>query len=196
MTLPLLLSQQDDFEQLKSAAPIDFGSLFIWKVVAIALQNQPDRLLETTDEKHLLNNTTKYKRHDRSFSRLPQSDCNFALNGAFIDVAQEVARLLQQSQPFHCEGIINHSAKTIAIRAIEPEYKQIINVEPLTEREREVLQLIIDGLNNLAIAQKLHITTGTVKSHVRNILKKLCVHNRTRQQFEHCVRVLSTNKQE
>jgi DNA-binding NarL/FixJ family response regulator len=81
--------------------------------------------------------------------------------------------------PFHSEGIINHSAKTIAIRAIELEYKQIINVEPLTEREREVLQLIIDGLNNLAIAQKLHITTGTVKSHVRNILKKLCVHNRT-----------------
>lgn len=29
MTLPLLLSQQDDFEQLKSATPIDFGSLFI-----------------------------------------------------------------------------------------------------------------------------------------------------------------------
>lgn len=179
MTLPLLLSQQDDFEQLKSATPIDFGSLFIWKVVSIALQNQPDRLLETTDEKHLLNNTTKYKRHDQSFSRLPQSDCNFALNGAFIDVAQEVAGLLQQFQPFHSEGIINHSAKTIAIRAIEPEYKQIIKVEPLTEREREVLQLIVDGLNNLAIAQKLYITKGTVKSHVRNILKKLCVHDRT-----------------
>ncbi|MEH2431731.1 MAG: response regulator transcription factor [Nostoc sp.] len=179
MTLPSLLSQQDDFEQLKSATPIDFGSLFIWKVVSIALQNQPDRLLETTDEKHLLNNTTKYKRHDQSFSRLPQSDCNFALNGAFIDVAQEVAGLLQQSQPFHSEGIINHSAKTIAIRVIEPEYKQIINVEPLTEREREVLQLIVDGLNNLAIAQKLYITTGTVKSHVRNILKKLYVHDRT-----------------
>jgi ATP/maltotriose-dependent transcriptional regulator MalT len=175
MTLPLLLSQQDNFEQLKSATPIDFGSLLIWKVVSIALQNQPGRLLETTDEKHLLNS----KRHDQSFSRLPQSDCNFALNDAFIDVAQEVAGLLQQSQPFHSEGIINHSAKTIAIRAIEPEYKQIIDVEPLTEQEQEVLQLIIDGLNNPAIAQKFHITTGTVKSHVHNILKKRCVHDRT-----------------
>ncbi|MBN3892812.1 MAG: hypothetical protein HWQ43_28040 [Nostoc sp. JL31] len=110
MTLPSLLSQQDDFEQLKSATPIDFGSLFIWKVVSIALQNQPDRLLETTDEKHLLNNTTKYKRHDQSFSRLPQSDCNFALNGAFIDVAQEVAGLLQQSQPFHSERMFEKSS--------------------------------------------------------------------------------------
>jgi hypothetical protein len=64
MTLPLL-SQQDNFEQLKSATPIDFGSLLIWKVVSIALQNQPGRLLETTDEKHLLNNTTNYKRHDQ-----------------------------------------------------------------------------------------------------------------------------------
>ncbi|WP_442936940.1 LuxR C-terminal-related transcriptional regulator [Nostoc sp.] len=44
----------------------------------------------------------------------------------------------------------------------------------MTERELEVLQLIVDGHSNDGIAQNLYISTGTVKTHVRNILKKLC----------------------
>ncbi|OUC14210.1 MAG: DNA-binding response regulator [Alkalinema sp. CACIAM 70d] len=50
---------------------------------------------------------------------------------------------------------------------------------PLTERELEVLQLIVDGYSNAAIADKLFITVGTVKTHVRNILNKLCADDRT-----------------
>jgi two-component system, NarL family, response regulator LiaR len=49
----------------------------------------------------------------------------------------------------------------------------------LTERELEVLQLIVDGHSNAAIADKLFITVGTVKTHVRNILNKLCADDRT-----------------
>jgi DNA-binding NarL/FixJ family response regulator len=50
---------------------------------------------------------------------------------------------------------------------------------PLTERELEVLQLIVDGNSNASIADKLFITVGTVKTHVRNILNKLCADDRT-----------------
>jgi DNA-binding NarL/FixJ family response regulator len=49
----------------------------------------------------------------------------------------------------------------------------------LTERELEVLQLIVDGHSNASIADKLFITVGTVKTHVRNILNKLCADDRT-----------------
>jgi DNA-binding NarL/FixJ family response regulator len=49
----------------------------------------------------------------------------------------------------------------------------------LTERELEVLQSIVDGNSNEAIAKKLYITLGTVKSHVRGILNKLAVNDRT-----------------
>lgn len=49
----------------------------------------------------------------------------------------------------------------------------------LTERELEVLQLIVDGCSNADIAEKLYITVGTVKTHVRNILNKLCANDRT-----------------
>lgn len=48
----------------------------------------------------------------------------------------------------------------------------------LTSREREVLDLIAEGLSNKAIASRLHISTHTVKSHVRNIMEKLTLHTR------------------
>jgi NarL family two-component system response regulator LiaR len=49
----------------------------------------------------------------------------------------------------------------------------------LTEREREVLVLMIKGLNNDAIAERLVISRNTVRYHVRNILPKLGAANRT-----------------
>jgi NarL family two-component system response regulator LiaR len=49
----------------------------------------------------------------------------------------------------------------------------------LTEREREVLALMIEGLNNTQIAAKLSISPSTIKSHVSNILSKLGVSSRT-----------------
>ncbi|MBI1793762.1 MAG: response regulator transcription factor [Chloroflexi bacterium] len=49
----------------------------------------------------------------------------------------------------------------------------------LTEREREVLKLMIEGLNNTQIAGRLTVSPSTVKSHVSNILSKLGVASRT-----------------
>ena len=49
----------------------------------------------------------------------------------------------------------------------------------LTEREREVLTLMIEGLNNTQIAGKLTVSPSTIKSHVSNILSKLGVASRT-----------------
>jgi NarL family two-component system response regulator LiaR len=49
----------------------------------------------------------------------------------------------------------------------------------LTEREREVLALMIEGLNNTQIASRLTVSPSTIKSHVSNILAKLRVASRT-----------------
>lgn len=49
----------------------------------------------------------------------------------------------------------------------------------LTEREREVLSLMIEGLNNTQIAGRLTVSSSTIKSHVSNILSKLGVSSRT-----------------
>jgi LuxR family maltose regulon positive regulatory protein len=52
-------------------------------------------------------------------------------------------------------------------------------VEPLSERELEVLQLVAIGLTNSEIASRLFLSVNTVKAHTRNIYGKLGVHNRT-----------------
>ncbi|MFN3360485.1 MAG: response regulator [Pseudanabaenaceae cyanobacterium] len=69
--------------------------------------------------------------------------------------------------------------KTVQIDASDPEYKQILASTPLTERELEVLTEIVNGYSNAQIAERLYITVGTVKTHVRNILNKLCADDRT-----------------
>jgi NarL family two-component system response regulator LiaR len=49
----------------------------------------------------------------------------------------------------------------------------------LTEREREVLALMVEGLNNTQIAGRLIVSPSTIKSHVSNVLAKLGVTSRT-----------------
>ena len=51
-------------------------------------------------------------------------------------------------------------------------------VDPLSERELEVLHLLVRGDSNQEIAEGLVITIDTVKRHVSNIFSKLGVHNR------------------
>jgi two-component system, NarL family, response regulator LiaR len=69
--------------------------------------------------------------------------------------------------------------QTIEIRSIESQYEQILASDPVTDREQEVLELMVAGCTNVVIAERLFITVGTVKTHVRNILAKLCASDRT-----------------
>lgn len=67
----------------------------------------------------------------------------------------------------------------VKIRAADDDYKTLLDTYPLTDRELEVLELIASGFSNADISEKLYITVGTVKTHVRSILNKLCVNDRT-----------------
>ena len=81
-------------------------------------------------------------------------------------------------------------------RRIEPEYaRRLLSVlgagpngevrtqaglvEPLSEREIEVLRLVTAGMSNREIAGKLYISPGTAKTHIHNLCGKLGVRNRT-----------------
>lgn len=57
--------------------------------------------------------------------------------------------------------------------------KSANNSYGLTERELDVLELMVEGLSNPQIAEKLVITRATAKAHVHSILQKLCVTSRT-----------------
>ena len=54
-----------------------------------------------------------------------------------------------------------------------------MNVRPLTERERQVARLVLEGLRNKMIAQRLSIAESTVKMHLRSVFDKLAIRNRT-----------------
>jgi DNA-binding NarL/FixJ family response regulator len=68
---------------------------------------------------------------------------------------------------------------SVAIEAIDPEFGNLLQNSPLTGRELDVLRLIVEGCSNEAIGKRLYLTVGTVKTHVRNILNKMCVDDRT-----------------
>jgi LuxR family maltose regulon positive regulatory protein len=70
----------------------------------------------------------------------------------------------------------DHSASHVASR-VEPSGQAL--VEPLSQRELEVLHLMALGKTNQEIAQQLVVARGTVKSHTASIYRKLDVANRT-----------------
>lgn len=86
--------------------------------------------------------------------------------------------VLSQVKPTVAVGE-NFNSKTVEIRAVDAEYEQIIEAYPLTERELEILECIVSGCSNAQISEKLFVTVGTVKTHVRNILNKLGASDRT-----------------
>jgi DNA-binding NarL/FixJ family response regulator len=66
----------------------------------------------------------------------------------------------------------------IARDAVTKGRPDVLQSVRMTPREREVINLIAEGLSNKEIASTLHIATHTVKSHVRNIMEKLTLHTR------------------
>lgn len=52
-------------------------------------------------------------------------------------------------------------------------------IEPLSDRELEILELVATGRSNREIATELYVATGTVKAHINHIFRKVSVRNRT-----------------
>jgi NarL family two-component system response regulator LiaR len=78
------------------------------------------------------------------------------------------------------EPSISSTIGTRLIRQLSaPAHEQGAGIGQLTNRELEILRLIADGLNNTAIAHRLVISEGTVKTHVSSILSKLQLNDRT-----------------
>jgi DNA-binding NarL/FixJ family response regulator len=66
----------------------------------------------------------------------------------------------------------------IAGQSREEEREVRASIEQLTRREREVLYALAEGLSNKQIAERLHMSVDTERTHMMNILSKLGVHSR------------------
>jgi LuxR family maltose regulon positive regulatory protein len=104
----------------------------------------------------------------------------------FVDEGPPMARLLYQALD---GGIAPDYTRRLlaAFPVVEPDKTASFStkvaeselIEPLSEREIEVLRLIAEGLTNREIATRLFLSVNTVKAHSRNIYGKLGAHNRT-----------------
>ncbi len=104
--------------------------------------------------------------------------CGFMLKDAtfeeFVDTIRAVAAGDKVLPARMTQSLFSQIAK--AVESAEP--ARVIEDVRMTRREREVIELIGEGLSNKEIAQRLNIASHTVKSHVRNVMDKLALHTR------------------
>ncbi len=96
----------------------------------------------------------------------------------FSELKQEIEPLLRQASDQLPTGVFTDAlAKLFGIKAATSTLVPL--AEPISEREKGVLECIARGLSNQEVADKLHISLHTVKTHARRINAKLGVKSRT-----------------
>jgi len=115
---------------------------------------------------------TTFNREDYVFQAVRAGAMGFLLKDTPAEKLIETIRRVHAGEIFIQPEIASRALREIAHPQSNP-------LQPLSDREREVLMLIAQGSSNREIAERLNITEGTVKNHVSNILGKLQAENRT-----------------
>ncbi len=117
---------------------------------------------------------TVYEDSERIFQALRAGACGYLLKRARPETIIAAVREAQEGgvpmTPEIARKVIGQFRNQTAAAA---------EVESLTDREREVLELVMHGHNNKAIADRLGVTVAAVKWHLQHIYGKLHVHSRT-----------------
>jgi LuxR family maltose regulon positive regulatory protein len=100
----------------------------------------------------------------------------------FIEIGEPMAQLLYQAaqdgiHPEYAGRLLAAFPTRLAPRAAQRQAEDL--VEPLSERELDVLSAIAEGLSNQEVAARLYVSERTVKWHASNIYGKLQVGSRT-----------------
>lgn len=93
------------------------------------------------------------------------------------DAIRRVARGEALIQPSIARKVVSEFARLGAPEKKTAAHSELL--DPLSERELEILKLLAQGMSNREIAETLFITEGTAKNHVSNIFSKLGVRDRT-----------------
>jgi DNA-binding NarL/FixJ family response regulator len=102
----------------------------------------------------------------------------FVLKDATFDEFVETIRSVAAGKNVLPPRMTESLFAQIAREAGGQDRSRVVEDVRMTRREREVIDLIGEGLSNKEIAQRLNIATHTVKSHVRNVMEKLELHTR------------------
>ena len=103
----------------------------------------------------------------------------FILKDASVDDFLKTIRAVAAGEKVLPSNLTDSLFSQIVVHAVSgPKSSSLIKSVRMTKREKQVIELIADGLTNKEIAQQLNLSTYTVKSHVHNILEKLALHTR------------------
>ena len=108
-----------------------------------------------------------YDDEDRVFGALKNGACGYLLKGEMENHLQKAIDEIMSGGCFFTPSIAQMVLKFFR--------KKRFSKIKITKREKEILSLIGEGFAKKQIADKLHITYGTVDTHVKNIYKKLHV---------------------
>lgn len=120
---------------------------------------------------------TTFDRDDYVYQSIRAGALGYLLKDAPAEQLLDTIRRVHAGDVFIQPEIASRALRELAARDAKPAGSSL--PFDLSEREREVLMLLAQGSSNREIAERLHITEGTVKNHVSNILGKLQAENRT-----------------
>ncbi|MBM4422086.1 MAG: response regulator transcription factor [Chloroflexi bacterium] len=122
---------------------------------------------------------TTFDDDERVFEGLRAGAVGYLLKDAPSEKLVEAIRAAARGESFLQPSVAAKVVAEFARLAAKPSAQSEPLVEPLSDREIEVLKLIANGASNKEIAAQLVIAEGTVKNHVTNILGKMGVRDRT-----------------
>ena len=91
-----------------------------------------------------------------------------------LGTIRAVARGIKILPPLLTGSLFTH----VVEHALRKGTRKLAEAVRMTKREREIVALIAEGMSNKDIAQRLNLSTYTVKSHIHNILEKMALHSR------------------
>ena len=117
---------------------------------------------------------TVYEDPDRIFRALRAGASGYLLKRSTPDEVLNAMREIQQGG-----GAMSGEIARKVIGYFREQNTVNAEVEDLTPREREVLELVVHGLSNKEISERLSVTVAAVRFHLKHIYQKLHVHSRT-----------------
>ncbi len=103
----------------------------------------------------------------------------YAMKNISTDKLVDVIKMVMNGEVWIAPSIANYILDALSGMGPIGDTSKVSNDFNLTNREKEILTLISKGMNNKDIANKLVISLYTVKNHVKNIIQKLAVEDRT-----------------
>ena len=117
---------------------------------------------------------TVYEDPDRIFRALRAGASGYLLKRSTPEEVLNAMREVQQGG-----GAMSGEIARKVIAHFREQSQAAAEVEQLTTREREVLDLVVHGLSNKEISERLSVTMAAVRFHLKHIYQKLHVHSRT-----------------